>query len=447
MLHLAKLRFTELEDLARSRRALVILPVGAVEEHGAHLPLALDTLAAEAYAEAAAPALEEKGFAVIVAPPLSYGVARQALDFPGTLTLEPETLEATVVDIGRSLARHGLRRLAILNGHRDLRHMEALEQGARKLVAEGTARALCAGFTTDPRVTAACYREGVAELSQSRRPDREGHGGEWETSLALFRFPDLVDTEIIPRLEPNFDYDAAAFRDESKDYRQLTGGKGYFGSPASASAETGRKLVEIRGRNIARVILNVFGPLRVEYRRATAEDIPAILEIQAANHISNLPVEERKQGFLSALFTPEQVAELAADLGIMVAVNKNSVLGFLCAFRRDFNHGSPVIAGMLETFDAACFEGERLSAYDVYIYGPVCITAAHRGRGVLKGLYDAQKKDLAGRFDAGVAFVSRDNPHSLRAHVAGLGMTEVGEFEVNGKAYATLAFGVAGGDQ
>jgi hypothetical protein len=66
---------------------------------------------------------------------------------------------------------------------------------------------------------------------------------------------------------------------------------------------------------------------------------------------------------------------------------------------------------------------------------------------LLKGLYDAQKNDIAGKFDAGVAFVSRDNPHSLRAHVAGLGMTEVGEFEVNGKIYATLAFRVAAGEK
>jgi creatinine amidohydrolase/Fe(II)-dependent formamide hydrolase-like protein len=445
MFHLAKLRFTELEDLVRSKRTLVILPVGAVEEHGAHLPLGLDTLAAEAYAESAAPALGKKGFAVILAPPLSYGVARQALDFSGTLTIEPETLTATVVDIGRSLARHGIKRLVILNGHRDLQHMKALEEAASRLAGEGTVQALCVGFTSDPNITAACYREGVRELSQSPRPDREGHGGEWETSLALFRFPDLVDAKIIPRLEANFEYDADAFRAETKDYRQLTGGRGYFGSPGSGSAETGRKLVEIRGRNIARVILKAFEPLAAEYRHASAEDIAAILKIQSANHIDNLSVEQRRQGFLSAMFTPEQLAELAADLGITVVADGGCLLGFLCAFRRDFKHGSPVIAKMLETFDGTQLDGKPLSAYNAYIYGPVCVDPPYRGRGLLKGLYDAQKNEIAGKFDAGVAFVSRDNPHSLRAHVVGLGMTEVGEFEVNGKIYATLAFKVPTG--
>ncbi|HEY5542047.1 MAG TPA: creatininase family protein, partial [Candidatus Binatia bacterium] len=203
--------------------------------------------------------LEEAGYEVVIAPTVSYGIARAAIDFPGTLSLEPETLKSMVVDIGRSLARHGLDRLVILNGHRDLSHMKALEEARDVLVEEKTAQVLCVGFTSDPAVTAACYREGVRELSQSVRPEREGHGGEWETSLALHAFPESVNKEIIGRLDPNFDYDVEAFRNETKDYGSLSGGRGYFGSPQSGSAETGRKIVAIRGRNIARVILKACG--------------------------------------------------------------------------------------------------------------------------------------------------------------------------------------------
>jgi hypothetical protein len=58
----------------------------------------------------------------------------------------------------------------------------------------------------------------------------------------------------------------------------------------------------------------------------------------------------------------------------------------------------------------------------------------------LRRLFEAQKRDLAGKFEIGVALVARANVYSLNAHVAGLGMTEVGEFEVNGKAFATVAF-------
>jgi len=260
VLHLDQIPFPEVERLARSEKALVILPVGVVEEHGAHLPLGLDSFAAEVYGESAAPHLEESGYEVVIAPTIGYGVARAAIDFPGTLSLEPETLKSLVADIGRSLARHGLNRLVILNGHRDLGHMKALDDARAILVEEKVSQVLCVGFTVDPALTAACYREGVRELSRSARPDREGHGGEWETSLALHAFPGTVKREIIDQLEPNFDYDVDAFQRETKDYGTLTGGRGYFGSPQSASAETGGKIVEIRGRNIARVILNAWGP-------------------------------------------------------------------------------------------------------------------------------------------------------------------------------------------
>ncbi len=264
MLCLAQIPFPEVERVARNGRALVILPVGVVEEHGAHLPLGADSFAAEAYAAACATQLEENGYEVIIAPTVPYGVARAAIDFPGTLSLEPQTLKSLIVEIGRSLAKHRLNRLVILNGHRDKHHMEALGKARDILAEDKLAQVLCVGFVTDPALTAACHREGVHDLSRSARPDREGHGGEWETSLGLYCFPQYVRRDIIGQLEPNFDYDVEAFRNETKDYWSLSGGRGYFGSPQSGNAETGRKIVEIRGGNIARVILKAWGPAKTK---------------------------------------------------------------------------------------------------------------------------------------------------------------------------------------
>jgi len=179
-----------------------------------------------------------------------------------------------------------------------------------------------------------------------------------------------------------------------------------------------------------------------QYRRAIPADYAQILDLQSANYIANLSEEERKEGFLSAQFTRQQTAALAEDLGTMVALVDGQVAGFLCAFRNEFETGSPVIATMLESYERFTFEGRPLSAFKSYIYGPVCIGREYRGRGLLRGLYEAQRKDLAGQFEIGVAFVSRDNPHSLSAHVAALGMIEAGDFEVKGNVYATLAFRV-----
>jgi creatinine amidohydrolase len=262
MRELGKITFPEVKHLGASGRALTILPVGVVEEHGAHLPLGMDSFAAEVYAASAAPHLEEAGYQVLIAPTINYGVARAAIDFPGTLSLEPETLRSMVVEIGRSLVRHGLTKLVILNGHRDLHHMKALDDAREILVEENSAKVLCVGFASDPEMTAACYREGVRQFYKSPRPDREGHGGESETSVALNSFPHLVKTEVIGQLDPNFDYDVDAFRNETKDYGSNSGGRGYFGWPQAATAETGEKLVVTRGRNIANVILKVWGALQ-----------------------------------------------------------------------------------------------------------------------------------------------------------------------------------------
>ena len=261
MIELAKIPFPEVKRLAEAGRAITILPVGVVEEHGAHLPLGLDSFAAEIYAASAAPHLEEAGYEVVVAPTINYGVARAAIDFPGTLSLEPETLRAMVVEIGRSLGRHGLNRLVILNGHRDMHHMKALDDARAILVSEKAAQVMVVGFASDAAMTAACYRDGVKQFYQSPRPDREGHGGESETSVALHGFPHLVKKEIIAQLDPNFDYDVEAFRNETKDYGSISGGRGYFGWPQAATAETGAKLVAVRGGNIARVILKEWGRL------------------------------------------------------------------------------------------------------------------------------------------------------------------------------------------
>jgi hypothetical protein len=172
--------------------------------------------------------------------------------------------------------------------------------------------------------------------------------------------------------------------------------------------------------------------LHVTYCRAEPRDCSGIVRLNAANFITNLSPQEREDGFLSAVFSEQQVAAIADDLGIIIAVSDSRVVGFLCAFRNDFEHGSPVITAMLESYDRLRFDGELLSSYRSYVYGPVCIERDYRGKGLLRRLFEAQKRDLAGKFEMGVALVARANVHSLNAHVAGLGMSEVGDFEVNG---------------
>ena len=182
----------------------------------------------------------------------------------------------------------------------------------------------------------------------------------------------------------------------------------------------------------------------MEFRRAKLEDIPAILDVQAANFIDSLEDAERRGGFLSVEFTRHQLEEMASHVGIIVAAIGGRLAGYLCASSCEFNRPFPLLAAMMQQFDAIDYRDRSLASSRVFIYGPVCIDRAYRGRGLLRRLYETLQQEVVGRYDIGVAFVAEDNPHSLRAHMDGLGMAHVGEFVFSGKRYHILAFGVPG---
>jgi hypothetical protein len=182
----------------------------------------------------------------------------------------------------------------------------------------------------------------------------------------------------------------------------------------------------------------------VHYRRAGPPDYSEISRLNCAYFRANLSEDERADGFLSAVFSADQITAMAEELGIIVAESDGQLAGFLCALRKDADHGSPVLGAMLAAYERLRFGEKPLSQYHSYIYGPVCIHRPFRRQGVLRGLYKFQLRELAGAFEIGVGLVARDNPHSLDAHLRGLGMSEAGDFEVNGNVYATIVFRVGG---
>jgi len=175
-------------------------------------------------------------------------------------------------------------------------------------------------------------------------------------------------------------------------------------------------------------------------RRATAEDHRGIVALIARHHYDRLSPEERKGGFLSAEFTLQQVVETSGDLGIVVAREAGEVIGAVFAFRHDAGNHPPIVREMLRTVEQASLRQRPLGTRRFFVYGPVCIDRKHRGRGLLRSLFSAVLKELSGRYEAGVTFVANDNAPSLRAHTAGLGMEQVGEFDFNGRRHSVLAF-------
>jgi len=246
---LADRTWAEARALARDTRVVVLLPLGAVEQHGPHLPLSVDWLGAEELARRLAPHLRRAGWKPLLAPSLPYGASPLAADWPGTVSLSVATLRRVIVEIVRGLAAHGFRRVILTNYQADPGHLRAMALARRDLARVRGLTLLFAGFSPDP--SAPMLTPGVTRLLRSPRPDREWHSGELETSMMLEAFPRLVRRAVARRLAPTWvDWRAALARGQT--FRAMDPrGRGYFGSPAHARAATGRRAMALRARLIA----------------------------------------------------------------------------------------------------------------------------------------------------------------------------------------------------
>jgi creatinine amidohydrolase len=177
-------RLLELDYRSFERRLatnpLVILPVGALEAHGPHLPLGADQLQAEETALALAERVDG-----IVAPTVAYGSAPGARRFTGTVSLSIAELETHVEGILSELGRTGVRRLLVLSGHAERGHIAALREAADHAMQRR------AGL----RVVVLSDYDFVYELRGKEAPATDGHAGLLETSRLMALVPGSVGTE------------------------------------------------------------------------------------------------------------------------------------------------------------------------------------------------------------------------------------------------------------
>jgi creatinine amidohydrolase len=231
--------------LARDPRSVVLLPLGAVEQHGPHLPLLVDWLGAEELARRLAPHLRRAGWVPILLPGLPYGASPLARGFAGTISLSARTLVAVATEILEALVAQGFRRFVLAN------YRVQRRRGVRVLFA---------GFAPAPRAQRAMSNPRVTRLLRSPRPDREWHSGEMETSVVLAVRPRLVRARVARRLPPQW-IDVRAALAAGKTFGEMdASGRGYFGWPAAARAATGRRALALRARLLARVVLAALGP-------------------------------------------------------------------------------------------------------------------------------------------------------------------------------------------
>jgi creatinine amidohydrolase len=167
-------------DMART---ITVLPVAAIEQHGPHLPVGVDTMIAQGYLDRVIPALPAELSALFL-PIQTVGKSNEHFHFPGTLTLGYETAIRAWIEIGESVARAGGRKLVIVNSH-----------GGNTAMIEIIARELRVRHSM-LAVTASWSRLGFPPELFSAEEMRLGiHGGEMETSLMLAFRPELVRME------------------------------------------------------------------------------------------------------------------------------------------------------------------------------------------------------------------------------------------------------------
>lgn len=175
----------------------VILPLGAIEAHGPHLPLETDNLLAERYGARLAAATG--GY---VLPVLPFGQVFSLGDFPGSLSVSNESLSRIVAEVGEGLYRQGVRILVLFSAH--LGNMVAMKDAARRLFAEHKDYRVLHMFYPDLQKLAVQVREGPSAHATYV------HACEIETSLMLYLAPEHVDMSkainVEPVLPPDADY-------------------------------------------------------------------------------------------------------------------------------------------------------------------------------------------------------------------------------------------------
>jgi creatinine amidohydrolase len=232
---LASLTWPAVRDLPASR-TVAVLPAGAIEAHGPHLPLGTDVIIAEAMARAGAERLSARGLHVLLLPALTMAPAPFAAAFAGTVDAPAEATTMIVVGIARSLAAHGVRLTAIANAHHDPAHVAALRRAVGD-AADGE------GVIVFPDLT----RRRHAERLTSEFQSGACHAGRYEGSIVLAERPDLVRADVMTALAPNPHSLVDAIRSQRTTFETAGGPDAYFGFPAEATAEEGREIIETLG--------------------------------------------------------------------------------------------------------------------------------------------------------------------------------------------------------
>lgn len=228
-----RLTWPEMND-AIGMQQLVILPTGSTEQHGRHLPLDTDEFLTESVCLEVGKRIPDK---VLVLPPISYGLNRHHIDFPGTIHIEPDVFINFGLNITKSLAYHGFEKILIVNGHGS--NSPLIELIARKTVLETQSLCFATGYA----------RFLMNAFNDIRESEIMAHADEFETSLYLHLAGDRVQMDKAQegndRMGKNLSSDSTGnYPIRFNDYWGRWSDLGVHGDPTVATAEKGRIIFE-----------------------------------------------------------------------------------------------------------------------------------------------------------------------------------------------------------
>ena len=244
--------FAALQSAGQADQVVAVLPVAAIEQHGPHLPLSVDATLLQGVIDAALPQLPAE-LPVLFLPPQNVGLSPEHIRFPGTLTLSPATVIALWTEIGECVARAGIQKLLLFNGHGG--QVSVMDIVAREL------RQRCGLLVYSASWFSLPLPDAVAGQFSAEEHRFGIHGGEIETSMMLHLAPATV------RMEHARDWRSSS-QDRAERYRLLGNGKsakmgwamqdyhpaGAVGNAAAATADRGRAVVQAAAEALVQLL-------------------------------------------------------------------------------------------------------------------------------------------------------------------------------------------------
>ncbi|MCL5068854.1 MAG: creatininase family protein [Thaumarchaeota archaeon] len=244
---LDRMSWTEVKENLKNIK-IALIPAGSSEQHGPHLPMQVDTACATVVAGAVGELVFPKA---LVTTPIPIGVSYHHMKFPGTLTVDEDTMMGIVYNVCWSLKQHGISNALIVNGHKG--NTNSLMIATRKITDELGVKSLSVD-----------YWEYFPKEKKDMLGDKivPGHGSEFETSIVMYHDEQLVRKGFHRTFKPD-----KSFTDEYFRPRTYLGMKKLFessedgltlGDPSGASKSKGEALVKIIASEIANLATREF---------------------------------------------------------------------------------------------------------------------------------------------------------------------------------------------